>query len=314
VAWGLLSPVIVEETATRNKLCGIVFESGDGDRLRLFSEERAVKTSSMLEHTWNRVEKLIPAENVYTTIAEKHLRDPQISFQLSSRQTDTVIVQPEEKNTEAGLLLTLMYLRNRYPNATIATFPSNHFIREASRFMRSVDIAAEAIGRDPRRIVILGVVPRYPDTQYGYILPEKPRKGSSPLAFPRVAALIEKPDIDTAKRLIRSDGLWNTMTVLFNAKTILDLMRKEVPELHAVFQYFGHAIGTRAEKDLLHVIYADLPPISFGATILQPLVRKRFYPLHVITVRNVFWRDRRVPERVANTSSRYDYVRRLRLK
>jgi len=187
---------------------------------------KVIGARSMLERTWERIERLIPAENIYTLVSERHLSNPEIRRQLSVRPPGTVIVQPENKDTCPGILLSLMYVRSRFPETGVAIFPADHFIREESWYIRYVSLAAQALADDPRRILILGVVPRYPETQYSYILPETLTDRSPSIAYHRVLGFVEKPHLSTAITVVRSGGLWNTMTMIFKANTILDLLHR----------------------------------------------------------------------------------------
>ncbi len=171
---------------------------------------KVIGTRSMLERTWERIERLIPAENIYTLVSERHLSNPEIRRQLSVRPPGTVIVQPENKDTCPGILLSLMYVRSRFPETGVAIFPADHFIREESWYIRYVSLAAQALADDPRRILILGVVPRYPETQYSYILPEALTDRSPSIAYHRVLGFVEKPHhfgnaigTDTERGLLR---------------------------------------------------------------------------------------------------------------
>ena len=266
---------------------------------------KVIGARSMLERTWERIERLIPAENIYTLVSERHLSNPEIRRQLSVRPPGTVIVQPENKDTCPGILLSLMYVRSRFPETGVAIFPADHFIREESWYIRYVSLAAQALADDPRRILILGVVPRYPETQYSYILPEALTDRSPSIAYHRVLGFVEKPHLSTAIKIVRSGGLWNTMTMIFKATTILDLLHKETPELYAIFQYFGNAIGTDAERGLLRELYADLKPINFSRDLLQRFLEKHSNSLGVVPVRDVFWRVWGLPDpTVINLSSK----------
>ena len=89
---------------------------------------------------------------------------------MSSRDQDTVIVQPANKETGPGILLPLMYLYKRCPEAIVSVFPSDHFILEEDRFMAHVDLAAQAVARNPSRIVLLAMEAHAPEVEYGYVV------------------------------------------------------------------------------------------------------------------------------------------------
>jgi mannose-1-phosphate guanylyltransferase len=59
----------------------------------------------MLEHTFQRAEKLIPPEQILIIVGKHHLQHVEVRRQLSGRDQDTVIVQPANKETGPGILL-----------------------------------------------------------------------------------------------------------------------------------------------------------------------------------------------------------------
>src|SRR5262249_41562569 len=63
---------------------------------------------SMLERTLQRGEKLIPSARLLTVIAESNLRYPEVREQFATRLNDTVLVQPENKDTGPGLISPLV--------------------------------------------------------------------------------------------------------------------------------------------------------------------------------------------------------------
>src|SRR5207247_10203441 len=93
---------------------------------------KGICTRCMSARTWASIETLMPAENIYTPVSERHVSQPEIRRQLSVRAPGTVIVQPDNKDTCPGILLSLMYVRSRFPETGVAIFPADHFIREES--------------------------------------------------------------------------------------------------------------------------------------------------------------------------------------
>ena len=129
--------------------CGIILAGGEGERLRPFIRQlrggllpkqyvNFIGTRSMLEHTFHRTEKLIPPERLFTVVSRNHLSYPEVRQQLSSRPLDTVVVQPVNRETGPGILLPLMHIYKRFPESTVAVFPSDHFIVEEELFMAHV--------------------------------------------------------------------------------------------------------------------------------------------------------------------------------
>jgi mannose-1-phosphate guanylyltransferase len=162
----------------------IVLSAGDGQRLRpLIYTLRGdhlpkqylniIGRRSMLEHTLDRLQTLIPPEEILTVISRHHLHYPEVRLQLSDRPQGTVIVQPENRDTAPGVLLPLMHLYARAPESVVAIFPSDHFILQEDLFMGYVDLAYRVAERNPSLAVLLGVNPNMPSLEMGYILPNE---------------------------------------------------------------------------------------------------------------------------------------------
>src|SRR5574341_12127 len=99
-------PHMLENNAVEaSPLCGLVLAGGEGQRLRSFVTrlkgdalpKQYVNFSgsrSMIEHTYSRVETLIPRERLFTIVNQTHLNFPEVNHQLRDRHRGTVIVQP----------------------------------------------------------------------------------------------------------------------------------------------------------------------------------------------------------------------------
>src|SRR5215510_6888732 len=155
-------------------LHGIVLAGGDGRRLQLYVQEmrgeglpkqyvNVIGRRSMLEHTFHRAEKLIPADQILTVVCRRHLLRADVCRQLASRPRETLIVQPANKETGPGILLPLMFIYKRCPQAIVAVFPSDHFVLEENRFMSHVDLAVQAAKHDLSRIILLAIEPHEPE-------------------------------------------------------------------------------------------------------------------------------------------------------
>src|SRR5437870_6431188 len=98
--------------------CVLVLAGGEGKRLRPFVHllrgdllpkqyVNFIGRRSMLEHTLDRAEKIAPAQRVFTIINKSHFGFPDVRRQLTNRSPNTVIIQPENRETAPGILLSL---------------------------------------------------------------------------------------------------------------------------------------------------------------------------------------------------------------
>jgi mannose-1-phosphate guanylyltransferase len=123
----------------------------------------------MLRHTLLRAERMIPPERLLIILTQPHL--PYARLELYDRPPDTLIVQPHNRETGPGILLPLLHIAQRDPEAVVVLLPCDHFVQEEGRFMAAVGHAATFISGHPERPVLLGVEPTGPEIEYGWIEP-----------------------------------------------------------------------------------------------------------------------------------------------
>lgn len=297
--------------------CGIVLSAGNGTRLREFVYQRRgddlpkqyvnfIGSRSMLEHTYDRAQRSIPARKIFTVVAKEHLKFQEVRRQLASVPPGTVVVQPANKETAPGVLLPLLHIYKRYPEAVVAVFPSDHFVLEKDLFMRHVDDAFRLVESDASRMVLLGLEPHAPDPEYGYIVPGETINVSGSDSARRVELFVEKPSIETARKIIASGALWNTMVMVFACKTLLSIIQRVAPELDRAFQPILEAIiGTPDEQRVIKQAYQDLPSINFSKGVLEVLPFEQRRGLVVLPVHGVTWSDWGTSDRLSNTLSQF---------
>ena len=291
---------------------GIILSGGNGTRLRdLVFHRRAdylpkqylnfIGKRSMLEHTSHRAEKLIPAQKLLIVIAKEHLQFDEVRRQIASRPRECIIIQPQNKDTGAGILLPLMHLHKRDPTAIVTVFPSDHFILEEDLFMRHVERAFRIVESDGARIVLLGTEPNEPDPEYGYIL-YGGRIDNPDLDGGRtVEMFVEKPSADAAKTIMRKGALWNTLVLVVTCKTLLQAIKRATPELYRSFEPIQDAIGTPDEQRAIERVYQKLPSLNFSKGVLETLSYENRQNLRVLPVRGVTWKDWGTSDRLSKT-------------
>ena len=290
---------------------GIVLSGGNGTRLRdLVYQRRAdnlpkqylnfIGKRSMLEHTLHRAEQLIPAEQLLVVIAKEHLQFKEVRRQLAPRPQDCIIIQPENKDTGPGILLSLLHLEKRNPAAVVTVFPSDHFILEEVLFMQHVERAFRIVESDPSRIVLLGMEPNEPDPEYGYILTagiDTPDPDSSRT----VEMFVEKPSADSANMMMRKGGLWNTLVLAVTCQTLLHAIESAIPDLYRSFEPIRNAIGTAVEQQMIERVYQKLPSHNFSKGVLEILSFENRQNLRVLPVQGVTWKDWGTSDRLSKT-------------
>ncbi len=288
---------------------GLVLAGGDGRRLQPYIEElkgeklpkqfvNFVGRRSMVEHTFHRVERLIPANQILTVVSRQHLLHAEVRRQLANRPRETIVVQPSNKETGPGILLPLAFIHKRCPKAIVALFPSDHFILGEERFMKQVSFAIQAVEHDPSRIVLLAIQPHESEPEYGYVVPCESSDGLCRFGTRPVSAFIEKPKPELASELVMAGALWNTMTMVFKLDTLWKLVQRVQPALWANFRRILEAIGTPEEQQTINDVYEVLEPLNFSKQIIEKIADRYPQSISVLPVREIVWSDLGSRERI----------------
>jgi len=314
-------PTKLNGTGKESLPYALVLAGGEGKRLRPFVHllrqdllpkqyVNVIGCRSMLEHTLDRAERLTPAPHVFTVINRNHLIFPDVRRQIAKRPIGSVVVQPENKETTAGILLALLHVAKRAPQSIVTVLPSDHFVLEEEKLLSYLKFAQHLVEQNSSRIVLLGLDPERDESEYGYIVPgRRLRQGANP--FFRIASFVEKPDRDAAQKLVRTGALWNTMMMVFKTSTLLDVISVLAPTIFDAFRPIDEAIGSADEEAVTETIYQQLPPSNFSKEILEPLANDKSARLVTVPVRNVLWSDWGSESRVMEVLRKTGYASRL---
>jgi mannose-1-phosphate guanylyltransferase len=106
-------------------------------------------TRTLLRQTLDRVAPLIPPERTVVVGLESHAR--YLAGELGGRSGPTVLKQPENRGTAAGVLFAAQWIDARDPRATMVCFPSDHFISDEAAFRTHVADVAAFVGKRTHR-------------------------------------------------------------------------------------------------------------------------------------------------------------------
>jgi mannose-1-phosphate guanylyltransferase len=250
----------------------------------------------MLEHTLDRTALLSRPEETVTVVAREHQAFAR--SQVRGAFAKGLVLQPANRDTAAGIFLPIAKVRHLDPEATVAIFPSDHFIYPEGLFLRTVRAAVEAADELPHRLVLLGVTSDDSEPDYGWIFPGRDLLDASGVRA--VRSFLEKPSAEDAAMARAEGALWNTMVMAAKVKTLWRLGWRYVPDVMFRFENFLEAIGTPMEERVLASIYGEMPQRNFSSDLLQ---RART-EVAVMELRDVLWSDWGRAERIQETLAR----------
>jgi len=214
-------------------LCG-----GTGPRLWPLSSANQPKQflqilspKTLLEQTIYRAKKIVPTKNVFIVSNNRYKTKIENIVKHQIPQ-DNFIYEPSKKNTTTAILLAISHIQKINPQAIITTTPSDHFIPKINPFKKTLKTAA-ALACGHHHILTIGIKPSFPNTSYGYIVPQVKNKN-----FSRVNLFIEKPDKETAQNLIKKGAFWNSGIYTFTINDMISEFEKLQPEYFSIYQQF----------------------------------------------------------------------------
>jgi mannose-1-phosphate guanylyltransferase/mannose-6-phosphate isomerase len=146
-----------------------------------------------------------------------------VAEQLTAAGAD-VILEPVRRDSGPAIAAGAAYALARDKDALIVALAADNVITDPTAFAKACRIAADAAAED--RIVMFGVEPDRPATEYGYV-----RIGSTigPGVF-AIERFVEKPNAETAARYVAEGYLWNSGNFVFRAGFLLDEFRRFEPD------------------------------------------------------------------------------------
>lgn len=271
----------------------IVLAAGDGTRLGFLTDEegRPVPKQfwtlrgarSLLGDALERARHIAGIERTVVVVAEKHRS--LWRHELRDLPAANVVVQPRNCGTAAGVLLPLLTIVRRDPDACVVMLPSDHHIDDDAVLEGALRDALAALRRDSESVVLLGVTPEGPETGYGWIVPMADRSAAT-----RVERFVEKPSLAVARELMTQGGLWNSFIMAFQARAMVDLYEERLPGL--VARMSRAIVGDGSAT--LERLYADLEVRDLSRDLMQGHERA----LSVLRVPSCGWTDLGTPERL----------------
>ncbi|MCX6167787.1 MAG: sugar phosphate nucleotidyltransferase [Ignavibacteriales bacterium] len=279
-----------------NNMMGVILAGGEGVRLQnfvrtLYGYHRPKQyctftgTRSMFKHTIDRASMLIPQKQLFTIVNSDHRN--YVAEESLNRTPITIIEQPCLRDTAAGILLPLLKIESINPDATVAIFPSDHYILNEKRFMEHVNKAALFVEENPKSIVTLGIKPDRIESGYGWIEPTRDLFSDGTTKIFNVKKFIEKPDSSYTKVLMSQGCMINTFVMIGKCSSFIKHINFCLPELVGAFQPIRAKMGTSMEKINIRRLYKYLPSFNFSKSVLENIPQY----LNVLEVTDVYWSD-----------------------
>ena len=239
---------------------GVILAGGSGSRLWPLSRELYPKQllnlyaeKSLLQSTFERLNKFIPAENIISVTNSKHHAN--VKMQLGEMSENSIILsEPISKNTAPAIALSVKYIiENTEEDEIILVVPSDLLIENDEKFVQTVEVAKQYAQEG--KIVTFGVKPDYPETGFGYVCCD----GGKVISF------TEKPNKQIAQEFIeKGNYFWNSGIFMFKVSTIIQELEQYCPEISSIIRNISCA-----DKTAPFTEFEKMPCISIDYALME---------------------------------------------
>jgi mannose-1-phosphate guanylyltransferase len=219
---------------------------------------------TLIQLTYERFLPIVREENIYVVTADDY--EGLVKEQLPDLTDDQILKEPVRRNTAPCITYACDKIYQRDPNATVIISPADHLILNEDRFLTVISKCLDFVS-DNGVLVTLGLKPTKPATGYGYIQYLDESKTGE---FFKVKTFTEKPSIEIARTFIKSgDFLWNSGMFVWKAKTIIEAIRKYLPEIGDAFKNGATYYNTAGEEAFIKEAYSQCTNISIDYGVME---------------------------------------------
>ena len=219
---------------------------------------------TLIQLTYERFRTIVPEENFYVVTSDDY--ETLVQEQLPDLVDYQILKEPVRRNTAPCIAYACDKIYQRDPNATVIITPADHLILQEDRFITVIAKCIEFVSHNDL-LVTIGLKPTNPSTGYGYIqYVDEPTHGE----FFKVKTFTEKPSLDIARTFLKSgDFLWNSGMFVWKAKTIMEAIRKYLPEIGDAFKEGATYYNTAAEENFIRNAYSQCTNISIDYGVME---------------------------------------------
>jgi mannose-1-phosphate guanylyltransferase / mannose-6-phosphate isomerase len=149
-----------------------------------------------------------------------------------------ILLEPARRDSGPAIVAGAAFAFARDDDPLVLALAADHVVDDTLAFAKVCATAGEAASDD--RIVMFGVAPTRPATEYGYIRPGAPL---APGLF-AIERFVEKPDTETAARYVADGYVWNSGNFVFRARFLMEEYRRFEPESSSAVEAAVQAAGS----------------------------------------------------------------------
>ncbi len=239
----------------KGSVYAVILVGGKGSRLKPLSTSKKPKAflsvtkdyKTMFKRTIDRMSRFVQSSNIIVVANKMHAKLVKSDFPKIA--DENMLLEPVSRNTAPAIAYAASSLLDRGIDPVMVIVPTDQYIIDESGYFDTIRIGVEFAAENDA-LVVLGVKPRFPSTQFGYVRIDQPENRIQKVF--RVSRFTEKPDAKVAWRYFNDrQYLWNTGAFVFKASSIMNAMRRYAPKVfRATYDPARIGHGYKASPDI----------------------------------------------------------------
>lgn len=256
-----------------NHTYAVIMAGGGGTRLwplsRRNSPKQALKLigeNSLFQSTVERLEGFFPLERILVVTVTEQAE--MLKAQAPDLPDENFLLEPAPRGTASVVGFAATILHHRDPDAIMAVFPADHFIRNRDLFYHLLGTAVDVAEKD--YLVTLGITPTFPATGYGYI--QRGEKLPDDFAYPvyEVERFKEKPQKEEAYEMsVRGGYSWNSGMFIWRTQAILSEIDRQMPALKSALDEISASIASPELASVIQKVWLTLESETIDYGIME---------------------------------------------
>ena len=275
-----------------NSIVPLILCGGSGTRLWPLSRESypkqflSIKKDDKFTLLQKTIQRILSLKNIKTPILicnEEHRFIVAEQLRELNIKDFIILLEPCGRNTAPAISIGALKSLELEEDPTLLVLSSDHEINDTEEFLNVVNMGLKFSVKN--KLVTFGVIPTRPEVGYGYIKSKKPF--SNNLDGFEIESFIEKPNLETAKKLIEDSRFsWNSGIFMFKSKEIIKDINQFSPEiLLSCSDAIKKSIFDLDFQRLDKVSFMRCENISIDIAVMEKTSRGVVIPL------NVGWSD-----------------------